>query len=188
MAVSEQTGSSSSLPVCPKRLDSDTRQLRASGHELGGCSTAMKKLCEIVILGVPGGRSLPRPLRDARRFPSTRWYPRTGGLHVRRRGLPIVQGPLSVCTRAGEGDRPRRRGVVAAVAGGGAGRAAGARALRSRRGRAHGAAQAARPQRARGAGHTRRRGTLLHVLSTGLMGSSCAAGPHRLRLCYLTRT
>jgi hypothetical protein len=29
----------------------------------------------IVTVGISGGRSLTRPLRDARRFPSTRWYP-----------------------------------------------------------------------------------------------------------------
>jgi hypothetical protein len=29
----------------------------------------------IVTLGISGGRSLTGPLRDARRFPSTRWYP-----------------------------------------------------------------------------------------------------------------
>ena len=33
--------------------------------------TAMQKL-RIVILGISGGRSLTRPIRDARRFPSTR--------------------------------------------------------------------------------------------------------------------
>jgi hypothetical protein len=36
--------------------------------------TAMKKL-RIVALGISGGRSLTRPFRGARRFPSTRWYP-----------------------------------------------------------------------------------------------------------------
>jgi hypothetical protein len=35
-------------------------------------ATAMSKL-RIVTLGISGGRSLTRPLRDARRFPSTRW-------------------------------------------------------------------------------------------------------------------
>jgi hypothetical protein len=35
--------------------------------------SAMKKM-RIVTLGISGGRSLTRPFRDARRFPSTRWY------------------------------------------------------------------------------------------------------------------
>jgi hypothetical protein len=35
--------------------------------------TASKKV-RIVTVGMSGGRSLTRPLRDARRFPSTRWY------------------------------------------------------------------------------------------------------------------
>jgi hypothetical protein len=42
-----------------------------------GSAAAMKKL-RIVTLGVSGGRSLTRPLRDARRFPSTFWYPVLG--------------------------------------------------------------------------------------------------------------
>jgi hypothetical protein len=33
----------------------------------------MKKL-RIVTIGISGGGSLTRPLRDARRFSSTRWY------------------------------------------------------------------------------------------------------------------
>jgi hypothetical protein len=36
--------------------------------------TAIQKL-RIVTLGISGGRSLTGPLRDARRFPSPRWYP-----------------------------------------------------------------------------------------------------------------
>jgi hypothetical protein len=36
--------------------------------------TAMQKL-QIVTLGISGGRSLTGPFRDARRLPSTRWYP-----------------------------------------------------------------------------------------------------------------
>jgi hypothetical protein len=36
--------------------------------------TATKKL-RIATLGISGGRSLTGPFRDARRFPSTRWYP-----------------------------------------------------------------------------------------------------------------
>jgi hypothetical protein len=36
--------------------------------------TAMNKL-RIVTIGILGGGSLTGPLRDARRFPSTRWYP-----------------------------------------------------------------------------------------------------------------
>jgi hypothetical protein len=39
--------------------------------------TAMRKL-RIVACGISGGRSLTRPLRDARRFPSTQWYPVPG--------------------------------------------------------------------------------------------------------------
>jgi hypothetical protein len=35
-------------------------------------ATAMEKKLRIVAFGVSGGRSLTRPLRDARRFPSTR--------------------------------------------------------------------------------------------------------------------
>jgi hypothetical protein len=37
-------------------------------------NTAMQKL-RIVTCGISGGRTLTRPLRDARRFPSTRSYP-----------------------------------------------------------------------------------------------------------------
>jgi hypothetical protein len=37
-----------------------------------------RKQLRIVTLGVSGGRSLTGPLRDARRFPSTRWYPVPG--------------------------------------------------------------------------------------------------------------
>jgi hypothetical protein len=37
----------------------------------------MKEL-RIVPVGISGGRSLTRLLRDARRFPSTRWYPVPG--------------------------------------------------------------------------------------------------------------
>ena len=45
--------------------------------ECGHCATMQKKL-RIVTLGISGGRSLTGPLRDARRFPSTRWYPVPG--------------------------------------------------------------------------------------------------------------
>jgi hypothetical protein len=46
-------------------------------------------------VGISGGRSLTGPSRDARRFPSTRWYPipRAFTYDVRVRGLSIVQGP-----------------------------------------------------------------------------------------------
>jgi hypothetical protein len=43
----------------------------------------------IVTVGISGGRSLTGPLRDGRRFPSTRGYP-VPKLHVRRRGLGFV--------------------------------------------------------------------------------------------------
>jgi hypothetical protein len=36
--------------------------------------TKRRKSCELSRLGVSGGRAHTRPLRDARRFPSTRWY------------------------------------------------------------------------------------------------------------------
>jgi hypothetical protein len=39
--------------------------------------TAMKTL-RIVTVGISGGRWLTRPLRDARQFHSTRWYPVPG--------------------------------------------------------------------------------------------------------------
>jgi hypothetical protein len=39
--------------------------------------TPMQKL-RIVTLGISGARSLTGPLRDDRRFPSTRWYPVPG--------------------------------------------------------------------------------------------------------------
>jgi hypothetical protein len=45
--------------------------------EPSAAPTAMQKL-RIVTLGISGGRSLTTPLRDARRFPSTRWYPVPG--------------------------------------------------------------------------------------------------------------
>jgi hypothetical protein len=40
--------------------------------------TARQKLLRILILGISGGGLLTRPLRDARRFPFTRWYPVPG--------------------------------------------------------------------------------------------------------------
>jgi hypothetical protein len=43
-----------------------------SGDHAGGYSEATG--CESWREGFSGGRSLTRPLRDARRFPSTRWY------------------------------------------------------------------------------------------------------------------
>ncbi len=39
--------------------------------------TAMPKL-RIVTVRISGGRSLARPFHDARRFPSTRWFPVPG--------------------------------------------------------------------------------------------------------------
>jgi hypothetical protein len=42
--------------------------------EREGRFTATNKL-RIVTLGISGGGSLTRPLRDTRRFPSARWYP-----------------------------------------------------------------------------------------------------------------
>jgi hypothetical protein len=50
-----------------------------TAHELtrgpgGGWHTATNKL-RIVTVGISGGVSLTRLFRDARRFPSTRWYP-----------------------------------------------------------------------------------------------------------------
>jgi hypothetical protein len=52
----------------------------------------------IVTLGISGGRSLTRPFRDARRFPSTRLQPVVNMYTYAARvwDLSIVQGPLSV--------------------------------------------------------------------------------------------
>jgi hypothetical protein len=52
----------------------------------------------IVTGGISGGGSLTGPLRDARRFPSTRWFPVPGGYayDVGVWDLSIVQGPFSV--------------------------------------------------------------------------------------------
>jgi hypothetical protein len=46
--------------------------------------TAMHKL-RIVTLGISGGRWLTRPLHDARRFASTRWYPVPGATRTPRK-------------------------------------------------------------------------------------------------------
>jgi hypothetical protein len=56
------------------------------------------KALRIVALGVSGGGSLTGPFRDARRFPSTRWYPVPGGYayDVGVWDLSIVQGAFSV--------------------------------------------------------------------------------------------
>jgi hypothetical protein len=50
-------------------------------------------------LGISGGRALTGPFRDARRFPSTRWYPVPGATRTPLGFgicLPVVQGPFSV--------------------------------------------------------------------------------------------
>ena len=71
----------------------------------------------IVTLGVSGGRSLTRPLRDARRFPATRWYPVLGATRTTL-GFGICSSfkghflsrrakPLNYDSQGGE----RRRGV-----------------------------------------------------------------------------
>jgi hypothetical protein len=60
------------------------------------CHTAMQKL-RIVTLRFRVGRSLTGPLRDARRFPSTRWYPVPGTTRFRwGLGYAIVQGSFSL--------------------------------------------------------------------------------------------
>jgi hypothetical protein len=58
----------------------------------------IKKL-RIVTLGIPGGRWLTRPLRDARRFPSTRWYPYRRP-NVRRWSLGFVHRSRTILCRA----------------------------------------------------------------------------------------
>jgi hypothetical protein len=58
---------------------------------------AMQQL-RIVALVVSGGRSLTRPFRDGRRFPSARWYPYRG-LRVRREGLGVVHRSRSTFCR-----------------------------------------------------------------------------------------
>jgi hypothetical protein len=59
--------------------------------------TPMQKL-RIVTLGISGARSLTGPLRDDRRFPSTRRYPVPGGYvyDVGVWDLSMVQGTFSV--------------------------------------------------------------------------------------------
>jgi hypothetical protein len=61
-------------------------------------TTADGKKLRIVTLRISGGRSLTGPIRDARRFPSTRWNPIPVGYacDVGVWGLSIVQGPFSV--------------------------------------------------------------------------------------------
>jgi hypothetical protein len=53
------------------------------------------KSLRIVTRGISGGRALTGPLRDARRFPSTRWYPVPGATRTTL-WLSIVQGAFSV--------------------------------------------------------------------------------------------
>jgi hypothetical protein len=59
--------------------------------------TATQKL-RIVTVGISGGRSLTGPLRDACRFPSTRWYPVPGATRTTLGfGIcPSFKGPFSV--------------------------------------------------------------------------------------------
>jgi hypothetical protein len=67
---------------CTRPAHANPPNLPTGHEELGGGVslmafeglTAMKRL-RIVTVGISGGRSLTGPLRDARRFPSTRWYP-----------------------------------------------------------------------------------------------------------------
>ena len=55
----------------------------------------------IVTIGISEGRMLTRPIRDARRFPSTRWYRAPGtGLRVLRWGLRFVHRPRAIFCRA----------------------------------------------------------------------------------------
>jgi hypothetical protein len=52
-----------------------TGTLQALARSLTRCSTIQRwESQRIATLGISGGGSLTRPLRDARRFPSTRWY------------------------------------------------------------------------------------------------------------------
>ena len=66
-------------------------------------NTAMQKL-RIVTCGISGGRTLTRPLRDARRFHSTRSYPvpRSSRTPRKFRILSIVQGSFSVVQQPGK--------------------------------------------------------------------------------------
>jgi hypothetical protein len=63
--------------------------------------TAMEK-SRIVAVGISGGGSLTGPLRDARRFPSTRWFPVPEGYAyaVGVWDLSIIQGPSRAICRA----------------------------------------------------------------------------------------
>jgi hypothetical protein len=65
--------------------------LRAQPRATRVPDTATKKRLRIVTVGFRvGDRSLTRPLRDARRFPSTRWHPVYRGARVRRESLGFV--------------------------------------------------------------------------------------------------
>jgi hypothetical protein len=59
---------------------------------------AVNKHANRHVWGFGWGMALTRPFRDARRFPSTRWYPVLGGYayDVGVWDLSIVQGPFSV--------------------------------------------------------------------------------------------
>ena len=66
----------------------------------------MEKLQRIVTVGISGGRSLTGPLRDARRFPSTRWNTIPEATHYNVGVCPSFKGHflsrranLSVTTR-----------------------------------------------------------------------------------------
>ena len=58
-----------------------------------------EKKLRIVALGTSGGRSAHAALRDAHRFPSTRWY-LYRGLRVRRWGLGFVHHSRAIFCRA----------------------------------------------------------------------------------------
>ena len=82
-------GGAAPLSILLNKLDPILRDLA----ELGAWQVMQRIVTATV--AVSGGGSLTRPLRDARRFPTTRWYPLYGvpsyrGLHVRRWGLGFV--------------------------------------------------------------------------------------------------
>jgi hypothetical protein len=88
------------LELLPPNLRRQRRvQPLAMGRRLVRHLTAMQKP-RIVTLGISGGGSLTRPLRDARRFPSKRrWYPVPGATRTTS-GLGFVHHSRAILSRA----------------------------------------------------------------------------------------
>jgi hypothetical protein len=73
------------------------------------------KRLRIVTAGLSGGRSLTLPLRDASRFPSTRWYPVPRATPTRRESLGFVYRSRTISCRAVPNLNVTSRNILIAV-------------------------------------------------------------------------